>query len=398
MEICNPTECTGCEACKSVCPNKAISLLPNDKGFLYPQIDSKLCVECNLCRNICPSNKEQPQSNFSQKVYAVWNKNNKIRFQSSSGGTFSAIAKTIINDGGYVFGAKWTSDFSVVHSYTNNEAGLYEFRGSKYVQSRIDDCFIKAKEFLSSGKKVLFSGTPCQIAGLKAFLKKDCENLITVDLICHGVPTQTALDKYKAYLLKDKPNDKITDIKLRYKIPGWSLCSVKVEFKKAPTYINSCLVDPYFTLFNKKFFLRECCYNCKYTSTNRQGDITLADFWGYQPKHWYMRNFDKGVSCVIVNSEKGHAMFDVIKGSLTYEERTMQDAINSNKSLIKPYPRDKRYEDFWENFERLDMGELHDKYCSKPQLPKSYLLTRLKGKYRAFIPQGLINLIKKLKV
>jgi len=187
--------CTGCGACYSICPVHCISMQEDPEGFLYPVIEKEKCTSCKKCENVCPAivqgNERKPLS-----VYAAKNLNEEIRRQSSSGGIFTLIAESIIQKGGVVFGARFNGNWEVVHDYTETEEGLAAFRGSKYVQSRIGDTYLKAKDFLLAGRKVLFSGTPCQIAGLKAFLQKDYDNLLTVDLICHGVPSPLVWKRY----------------------------------------------------------------------------------------------------------------------------------------------------------------------------------------------------------
>lgn len=190
--------CCGCSACVQVCPKQCISMSADNEGFLYPQIDTAICIDCGLCEKVCPViNQNEPREPLA--VYAANNNNEDIRLKSSSGGIFTLLAEQIISEGGVVFGARFNENWEVVHDYTEAIEGLEPFRGSKYVQSIIGDNFIKAKQFLTDGRKVLFSGTPCQIAGLKKFLRKEYENLLTVEVVCHGVPSPMVWRDYLDY-------------------------------------------------------------------------------------------------------------------------------------------------------------------------------------------------------
>ena len=195
IEIKDKKDCCGCSACVQRCPKQCITLKEDNEGFLYPIVDKKTCIDCGLCEKVCPIlHQGEPQKPL--KVYAAKNLNEEIRRQSSSGGIFTLLAEQVIQEGGVVFGARFDENWEVKHDYTETIEGLAVFRGSKYVQSRIEDNYKKAEEFLKQGRKVLFSGTPCQIAGLKRFLRKEYEELLTVDFVCHGVPSPGVWRKY----------------------------------------------------------------------------------------------------------------------------------------------------------------------------------------------------------
>ena len=200
-------KCSGCGVCEQICPKSAISMTPNNEGFLYPEVDSSLCVECRLCEKTCPVLNAKTSTGFSErKAYAAICSDEKIRLESSSGGMFTVLAEKVIAEGGVVFGAEFDSDFSVRHGWTDSVCGLERFRGSKYLQSRTESSFLECRKFLDDGRKVLYTGTPCQIAGLKAFLKKDYENLFAVDVICHGVPSPALWQKYIKFRFADCEN------------------------------------------------------------------------------------------------------------------------------------------------------------------------------------------------
>lgn len=398
MQICKQQHCTACEACRSTCPTGAISMEPNEKGFMCPVIAHDKCTLCGACKIICPANStgDINGDQIVKKVFAGWIRDKKIREESSSGGVFSEIANYVLNKSGAVFGARWTDDFSVVFDYCTDSQGLRRFRGSKYVQGRIEDSFIKAKEFLDNGKDVLFSGTSCQIAGLKSYLKKDYEKLITVDLICHGVPSPMVFKDYIGYMEK-KYNDTAKSVCFRYKKPAWSSCSVRIEFENT-IYLNSILVDPYFIGFDKNFYLRDCCYKCNYANLNRVSDITIADFWKYRPKNWKMNNYDRGCSLMIVNTQKGVDVFDDVCKKMAYEERTIDEAIDGNSGLLKPYSKAKGADKFWEEYlASRNFETLSQKYFIPAKLGYKMTLRRWKNRYAFLIPESLLNLTRKFR-
>ena len=285
IEIIDKKNCCGCWACVQQCPKQCISMIEDDEGFLYPKVDKGICINCHLCEYVCPIiNTDAPRKPL--ETYAAINKDEQIRLESSSGGIFSAIAEYIINDGGVVFGAKFNDKWEVIHDYTETIDGLAQFRGSKYVQSQIGDNYKKAKQFLTSGRKVLFSGTPCQIAGLKHFLKKEYENLLTVDFICHGVPSPGVWREYlkeevatcnlKNIVLprsihgRDALNVTIEGISFRDKTLGWKKFSFaldlstsvgrgeKIQFRTREHLHENLFLKG----FLANLFLRPSCYNC----------------------------------------------------------------------------------------------------------------------------------------
>jgi coenzyme F420-reducing hydrogenase beta subunit len=252
-------------------------MVPNNEGFFYPEImDIKNCVFCKLCQKICPINN---RINNYPKSYALISNDEKIRENSSSGGTFYILAKEIISQGGIVFGAKFDSDFSVIHGFTEDISGIGVFSGSKYVQSDIGENFRKCKKYLDDKRKVLFSGTPCQIDGLKSYLQKEYDSLLCVDIICHGVPSPKVWMKYLNYQ-KNRNNMNPQEIYFRKKSLGWQVLSMLIKYPGNNQYIESADKDLYYRAFLKDICLRKSCYRCKYVSMDRQSDITIADFWG----------------------------------------------------------------------------------------------------------------------
>jgi coenzyme F420-reducing hydrogenase beta subunit len=347
MNLPGKSICTGCHACFSICPASSISMREDAEGFLYPEINNRLCTKCSLCENICPV-LVQGDERKPLRVYAAKNQDEQIRFESSSGGMFTLLSEAIILQGGVVFGARFNEKWEVIHDYTETVKGLTVFRGSKYVQSVIGDTYKHAKRFLESGRMVLFSGTPCQIAGLKAFLKNDYDNLLTVDLVCHGVPSPAVWRKYLDEVVEkmcpppppiiETRLDYIKTINFRDKTFGWQIFGFLIQFaieaamtnrniigtinfrekhrgwKKSGAAIHSFKYgitehgDIFVKGFLRNLYLRPACYECKSRSLKSGSDITLGDYWGIQN---ILPDFDddKGVSLVMINSDKGRRIF-----------------------------------------------------------------------------------------
>ncbi|CAK7071214.1 MAG: hypothetical protein PARBA_02789 [Parabacteroides sp.] len=348
--------CCGCNACLQRCPKSCIMVQEDEEGFLYPVVDKEVCVDCGLCEKVCPV-LNQREERKPLEVYAAFNKNEEIRMQSSSGGVFTALAEQIIQEGGVVFGARFNEDWEVIHDYTETAAGLSVFRGSKYVQSRIGDTFNQAEQFLKQGRCVLFSGTPCQIAGLKLFLRKEYENLLTVDFICHGVPSPGVWRKYLEELIAREGKKKnsvlshsnpilpnsirdISRIEFRNKRFGWKkysfalTLSVPIGHGAKNTVLLS---EPYNkNLFMKGFlsdlYLRPSCYACPSKSLKSGSDVTIGDFWGIQNIRPEIDD-DKGLCCIMVNTEKGVVYASNIE--IAKQVTTYKDVYKGNSALIK---------------------------------------------------------------
>lgn len=326
IQIREKRDCCGCGACVQSCPKSCVTMQEDGEGFLYPEIDMSLCVDCGLCEKVCPVI-HHGEDRKPLTVYAAKHKDDKIRLSSSSGGAFTALAESVIDEDGVVFGAKFDEDWSVFHDYTDTKEGLAAFRGSKYVQSRIGDSFKKAEYFLKAGRKVLFSGTPCQIAGLKRFLRKEYDNLLTVDFICHGVPSPGV---WREYLKEETarqcggknsvlshPNIKeqdarIESISFRDKRLGWKKFSFALTLSvpnghgaKNTVLLSEPLNKNIFMRgFLANLYLRPSCYACPTKSFKSRSDITIGDFWGVQNVIPEIDD-DKGISVVMVSTEKG---------------------------------------------------------------------------------------------
>lgn len=396
MFICTHEHCTGCGTCQLICSHGAISMVTDERGFSYPDIDKQLCIECMACLSVCHNNVNQSQRSEIKSVYAAWNRKSSIRKRSSSGGVFLLIAKEVIHNGGYVFGVKWDENMTAIHSCTDTLNELAAFCGSKYVQSKLGTTFFEIRDLLIVGKQVLFSGTPCQCAALRAFLKNDYDNLLIIDLICHGVPSPKLFEDYKKILLKDRPNDRIKNISFRYKKPGWSFHSIKVDYLNSKAEIYNCY-DTYYTLFVQNYIQRDSCYHCQYTTAERLGDITLADFWNYSPQRLRMRDFDKGVSCIMVNTVKGAAVFEKIKKDLNYETKTIDDAFTANPHLKQPLKQPLKQTFFWNDYlSGIPINVLYEKYCERVNPPEHYYRHIFIQKYKSILPSNIKNILRKL--
>lgn len=348
----NPTHCSGCSACANACPKGCISMERNKEGFLYPRVEQSSCIHCKQCLRICFT-AEKLYKNAETKAYAMQNKDEKILKDSSSGGVFFALARRVIDDGGTVFGVRLDANNRAVHCQANTVEELYPLLGSKYVQSDTVNTFNQAKTLLNSGRLVLFSGTPCQIAGLKSYLSRDYDKLITVDILCHGTPSDKS---WQAYLKGKKP---IVSASFRNKDKGWRRYSMKLEYDRG-SYRKDRETDNYLTAFLKNLNLGESCYDCRFKTIGRCSDLTLADLWGADR---IIKGYDddKGTSLVLTQSSKGEKMLERIKAGFSCEGISLQTALKYNgaaiNSVLKPNLRNEFYA-------RLDT-EPFDKVCPK---------------------------------
>lgn len=397
MEICEKGLCTGCQLCKTICPKNAIVYKEDLKGFIYPYIDEELCINCGRCVKLCPVNVEF-EKNEPKQILAAFIKDKKIKSNSTSGGIFYALASTIIKQNGVVFGAAF-DNVNVIHTYTTNLNDLKKFQGSKYVQSKINDSYKLVKEFLLTGKKVLFSGTPCQIAAIKSYLgKKDYPNLYLIDLVCHGIPNARVFNNYLKEIERENSNRIIRKVVFRKKTPDCYTSSMSYIFSNGKSKNISFATDPYSSLFVSNFLIRESCFHCKYSNTSRNSDITLADFWGYKPENFKFRHYMKGVNMVMVNTDKGEFLISEINKNIIKEERTIKEAIKGNRNLTVPQERPNSYDLFWEDYlKNLSLNKLVKKYL--PDLkPYPHPIKRyIKSYLKICLPKPIFNIIKNIK-
>ena len=377
INIKDKSKCSGCTACMNKCPKDAIYMQEDENGFKYPIVDKEKCIECGLCERICPVLNNKNVLN-KPKAFACTNSDEEIRKNSSSGGVFTLIANYIIKRNGVVFGAAYDEEFDLKHIYVEKEKDLYKLRTSKYLQSYIGDMYKKAKSFLDEKRLVLFTGTPCQIEGLKAFLGKEYENLYTQDIICHGVPSPKVWRKYKEFR-KIKDNDKPLNINFRNKDNGWHKFNLKFDYAEKSYYKNQT-EDIYMKAFLSDLCLRDSCYACSFKKYNRLSDITLADFWGIETLKPELDD-NKGLSLVIVNSDKGNNLLNSVKDNCAiFEEVDINAAIERNKSFIKSVHKNKYRQAF---FDELDQQEFD--YLVKKYVKKAPFIKRVLGKVKRIV-------------
>lgn len=326
-------DCTGCMACYSACNHEAIEIVKNKEGFLYPVVREKKCVECKLCEKSCPLVTSLEARDANPRAYAAWHEED--RRVSSSGGAFSAFARNVLADGGVVVGAAFDNALHLRHVAVDSVEGLDSLRGSKYVQSEIGDTFKTIRKYLKEGRRMLFCGTPCQVAGLRGFIRKDYDNLLTADLACHGVPSDEVFQSYLKKLInrlgKTENGLRIKNYEFRRR-DGWGLApSISTMSSCRPLYGVDAL---YMEAFDKSAIFRESCYHCPFAKIPRVGDVTLADFWGLG-RHGkkFKHCVTKGVSLILVNSKKGGCALKNL-GNTFIEERTLEEALIENHNLI----------------------------------------------------------------
>lgn len=360
--VINKDECCGCTACKNICPKHAITMEEDEQGYLYPKIDINICVDCGLCKKVCIFNSSKIKKEINiPKVYAAKNKNESIRITSSSGGLFVQISDYILKKNGAIYGAQFDENFNVCHKRATTKIERDKFKGSKYIQSDLDDIFVKVKKDVESGEDVLFTGTPCQIAGLKSFLgeKKDLSKLYFCDVVCHGAPSPKIFEDYKLFMQK-KYASKIKNINFRSKTIPRQVQDIKIVFENGKEFNKVAVNDVFYRLFLDDIILRPSCYNCKFASIYREGDITLADYWGIEKSMPEFQDY-KGVSLVMVNSSKGKAIFDGIYDTLIIKESTIDECMQPN--LKGPCKKNHKVDLFWKHYYEKGFEFVAKKYA-----------------------------------
>lgn len=328
------SDCTGCRACEQNCPKNSIEMIANAEGFLIANKNNNSCIGCGLCERTCPQlNIDKFKMHVPDEVYGSRCKDNSILKSSSSGGLFTTISNWVLDNDGVVFGCAFDKKLNPIHIYVNNNEDLVKLRGSKYVQSDTLNTYSEAINFLNENRWVLYSGTSCQIAGLKSLLKKNYSKLITVDIICHGVASPMVFNDYISWL-EQKSGIKVIDYNFRSKDKRKKKFIIKQTFQNKVIYKNA-LLDPYYSAFLSGKMFRESCYQCKYASKKRVSDITLGDFWGVEKVN---HNFDneKDTSLVLINSKKGKEIFATIKTRIEYFDTTYEEASKYNKNIVCP--------------------------------------------------------------
>lgn len=388
----NEYDCSGCTACINICNHNAITMEKNEEGFLYPVRHNDKCVNCKLCEDICPF--EHPlYKNDNPSVYAAYDK--KERTGSSSGGIFYTIARYVINQGGIVYGAAYDDNLKVKHRSARTIKELEALRGSKYVQSDLNDCFKQIKDDLRQGRLVYFTGVGCQVAGLYAYLRKDYNNLFTSDLVCHGSPNQAFFDEHLKYI-SNQYHSKVKNYSFRD--TRYWLTREKADLSNGKSVIKyDGNLSPYLYAFGLGYNHRYSCYNCKFAKIPRQGDISLADYWGVQ-KTFPFIDATKGVSLVLINNTKGKKLWDNITSQLVYVQSTIEDAIRDNPNIIRPTKEPQIRKSFFRILDVDGYEQMAKTYLVCPEKMKNHSIERIMRLRKWHLYQYYINLKRYTKL
>lgn len=351
--------CCGCALCEAVCPKNAITMIEND-GFKYPVINKTLCVDCGICAKKCPMNAEKETQSNCIDAFAVKHKSDDVVLNSSSGGIFTALSDKILQDGGYIIGADFDSDMNVVHTVASTVEQRDRMRGSKYIGSDTSGIYGKIKALLKEEKPVLFTGTPCQAAAVrKAFPKAD--DLYIVDIICHGVPSAEVWKKYVEFIEK-RYGKKLSFYSFRDKsLSGWRGYSAKLTFEDGTELSHNDITGSFIELFRYDVCLRPSCTNCNFTSINRQGDITIGDFWGIENVMPAISD-NKGISAVMINTEKGKQLFDSVSESINKYPCTQEDIAKRQPNLFRSSSYSNKAEAFKQDLKSMPFDKVLKKY------------------------------------
>ncbi|WP_197052628.1 Coenzyme F420 hydrogenase/dehydrogenase, beta subunit C-terminal domain [Eubacterium sp. ER2] len=386
-------ECCGCTACKSICPKNAITLQPNREGFLYPQVNTEICVDCSQCVKVCDfQHRDTETKTFGDypHVLAVRHRNKEVVECSTSGGAFTGISDFVLNRNGVVYGATIDNDFVVKHIRAVSESDRNKLRGSKYVQSDLGGSFGSVKRDLDNGIEVLFTGTPCQCAGVKSYLertKTSMDKLIICDFVCHGTPSPRLWKEHVASLQR-RYKKKIEYYQFRPKVNGWRNHTEAVVLKDGKKVYKPAFIQKHKQIFYSHLALRKSCYNCKYTSIFRDTELTIADCWGIEKKvpEW---NDDRGVSLVLINNKKGEKIFDSIKDNFEYRQIDIKDFMQPQ--LQHPANKPKQREEFWNEYYQHGYKFIVKKYTTC-NFKDEIILAVINLLRRT----GMINIVKKI--
>lgn len=383
VNVTRKEDCCGCAACVQVCPKSCIAMVRDGEGFDYPKADSERCISCGLCEKVCPVSHAQAEPAGEPKAFAAYGPD-KDRAESSSGGIFAQLARQTLAKGGLVFGAAMAEDSKIaVHTAIDSEGDLPRLQGSKYLQSHVEKCFRQAKEELEAGRAVLFTGTPCQIEGLLHFLGRDYENLVTADVICHGVPSEKLWQKYLD-CQQHRYGSRVTRVSFRDKRQGWKSFSMALTFENGKQYAKKLYFDTYLQLFLQDLCLRPSCYACPSRKKHRVSDLTLGDFWGCDRVCPEMDD-DTGLSLVLIHSEKGQRAFDAL--SLKRKTVTLEQALTANKAIIRSPKMPENREAVLSALDGCSIDAVGKRYLRK--LPWKQAL-------RLSLPEGAVRKIKRL--
>ena len=358
INITKKTDCCGCSACSSICSRNAIVMASDTEGFLYPKVNMDLCSDCGLCERVCPILNKNDERFFQQKAYLVQNKNKQILKESTSGGAFTAIAESVINRGGMVFGAAFDSDFNVIHLSAESISDLAKFRNSKYVQSNVGYTFRQVRDVLKSGRLVCYSGTPCQIEGLISFLMKDYDNLLTIDIVCHATPSPLIWNKYKRLI--SEGNDIISASFRDKRQYGYDYSQMSV-YTTDKQYYEGVYTDPFLRAFFSNLSDRPSCYKCAFKKRYRVSDVTI---WDCFEAHKFDKRLDNnsGVTRVLTHSEKGEKLIASILNSVNYVEVEADKLVDGVKEMYSSVPMNPKRKAFFSDAHLMDDRAFFEKY------------------------------------
>lgn len=390
IEIKEKSECCGCRTCEKVCPKKCISMKPDSEGFLYPEVDHTKCINCNLCVKVCPI-LNKPASLPIQKGYIARNRDMKILKTSSSGGFFSALCELVIDREGVVFGASFNEELAVRHVKAESLDDCIGFRGSKYVQSDVSDTYIEVKEALKQGKWVCYSGTPCEISGLRNYLGRDYDHLILVDFVCHGVPSPKLWKEYLKYMSEQYHSD-IIKANFRSKKNGYQSSTMHLKFANSKDYYGSVRTDIMLKSFFRNICLRESCYKCAFKGKERCSDLTIYDCW-HAGKILDVEDDDLGYTSILVRSDKGISFINELNHQLEIYEKPIDEVIPiGGGMLVKNAQRHKDRDDYYSMMNDVGLKEAFDRYLGVSRM--DYMMEALKKVLRKM---GVLPRLSRMK-
>lgn len=356
------TNCCGCGVCANACTQNCIEMTLDAEGFLVPTVNMEICVHCGICEKVCPINQKK-EIISPPIVIGAFSKEDTLRYESSSGGVFSVLATEIINQGGVVCGVEFDSiSQNARHIIIDKIDDLEKLRGSKYIQSEVGDVYINIKKHLLTGRKVLFSGTPCQVAGLRSFLRKDYDNLLCVEVICHGVPSTRLWEKYIQETEK-RENKRVINVLFRNKKYSWSEFGMSKEYSDLSQKFLFSFEDPFFQMFNSNLCLRKSCYKCEFKGLNTKADISLGDFWHVDEINPKLDD-GKGISIVLLCTNKGINFFNKMsnKMNICIKDADYETACRLNSAIVKPLPESDKHNQFFEDMQAMTFKDLSNKY------------------------------------
>lgn len=376
VELCREELCTGCSACFAVCPQNCIQMIEDTEGFLRPQIDERRCTNCGRCVQTCPILKAPERHKRETTAFAAMHMDEQVRLNSTSGGVFTLLSKWVLEQDGFVFGAAYTGTFQVAHRCAQRLEDVEPLRTAKYAQSAIGNTYIQIKSLLEEGFYVLFSGTPCQIEGLRAYLNREYERLILVDIICHGVASPAVWQHYIDYRsIKDASGTAPAAINLRSKESGWPKYSVHFDYENSNCYSAINSEDPFLRGYVGNLYLRPSCYQCQFKGASRNSDFTLGDYWGVWSQ---LPEYDdsKGVSLLLLHSEKARKIWVQMSAEVKCQEIDCMKALEENTSALESSALPEARPIFMERYAVTDFSELVDEILPKPEPAPSPSLFR----------------------